>query len=89
MSSLLVEEILQQTAFQLQFDKNVKVLFNLIYIQNVQLIEHDNNPWPQYPKIYKLDSGQEEAASVFGHDPRSFATTALNLSVIKMAMYRS
>lgn len=38
---------------------------------------HDDNPWPQYPKIYKLDSGQEEAASVFGHDPRSFATTAL------------
>ncbi|MCC3358144.1 glutamate synthase subunit beta [Bacillus sp. REN16] len=37
----------------------------------------DDNPWPQYPIIHKVDTGQEEAASVFGHDPREFATTAL------------
>lgn len=37
----------------------------------------DGNPWPQYPVIHKVDTGQEEAASVFGHDPRAFATTAL------------
>jgi glutamate synthase (NADPH/NADH) small chain len=38
-----------------------------------------DNPWPQWPKVYRLDYGQEEAAAVFGADPRqySIATTRL------------
>lgn len=36
----------------------------------------ENNPWPQYPVIHKVDSGQEEAMRVFGHEPRAFQTTA-------------
>jgi glutamate synthase (NADPH) small chain len=35
-----------------------------------------NNPWPEWPKVYKLDYGQEEAADKFGHDPRIYVTTA-------------
>jgi glutamate synthase (NADPH/NADH) small chain len=35
-----------------------------------------NNPWPEYPKIYKMDYGQEEAAAKFGADPRVYTTTA-------------
>ena len=35
----------------------------------------DDNPWPQWPKVYKLDYGQEEAAAVFGADPRRYAVT--------------
>jgi glutamate synthase (NADPH/NADH) small chain len=31
-----------------------------------------DNPWPQWPKVYKLDYGQEEAAAVFGGDPRRY-----------------
>jgi glutamate synthase (NADPH/NADH) small chain len=31
-----------------------------------------DNPWPQWPKIYRLDYGQEETAAVFGSDPRSY-----------------
>jgi glutamate synthase (NADPH/NADH) small chain len=31
-----------------------------------------DNPWPQWPKIYKLDYGQEEAAARFGQDPRAY-----------------
>jgi glutamate synthase (NADPH/NADH) small chain len=31
-----------------------------------------NNPWPQWPKVYKLDYGQEEAAAIFGADPRLY-----------------
>jgi glutamate synthase (NADPH) small chain len=31
-----------------------------------------DNPWPQWPKVYKLDYGQEEAAAVFGRDPREY-----------------
>lgn len=33
-----------------------------------------NNPWPEWPKIYRLDYGQEEAAAVFGDDPRGYLT---------------
>ena len=32
----------------------------------------DDNPWPQWPKIYRLDYGQEEAAAIFGSDPRQY-----------------
>jgi glutamate synthase (NADPH/NADH) small chain len=32
-----------------------------------------DNPWPQWPKVYKLDYGQEEAAALFGRDPRAYA----------------
>ncbi|MBF2078847.1 MAG: glutamate synthase small subunit [Synechococcales cyanobacterium T60_A2020_003] len=35
-----------------------------------------NNPWPEYPKIYRMDYGQEEAAARFGSDPRGYLTTA-------------
>ena len=35
-----------------------------------------DNPWPEWPKIYRLDYGQEEAAAKFGDDPRVYLTTA-------------
>jgi glutamate synthase (NADPH/NADH) small chain len=35
-----------------------------------------DNPWPQWPKVYRTDYGQEEAAAVFGQDPRQFCVTA-------------
>ena len=35
-----------------------------------------NNPWPEWPKVYKMDYGQEEAAAKFGDDPRVYLTTA-------------
>ena len=31
-----------------------------------------DNPWPQWPKIFRVDYGQEEAAAIFGKDPRQF-----------------
>jgi glutamate synthase (NADPH/NADH) small chain len=34
-----------------------------------------DNPWPQWPRIYKLDYGQEEAAAKFGADPRDYCVT--------------
>jgi glutamate synthase (NADPH/NADH) small chain len=34
-----------------------------------------DNPWPEWPKIYRLDYGQEEAAAKFGADPRVYLTT--------------
>jgi glutamate synthase (NADPH) small chain len=35
-----------------------------------------DNPWPEYPKVYRLDYGQEEAVAKFGNDPRIYVTTA-------------
>ncbi len=35
-----------------------------------------DNPWPEWPKVYRLDYGQEEAAAKFGIDPRVYLTTA-------------
>ncbi len=34
------------------------------------------NPWPEWPKVYKMDYGQEEAAALFGADPRRYCVTA-------------
>jgi glutamate synthase (NADPH/NADH) small chain len=34
-----------------------------------------DNPWPEWPKVYKMDYGQEEAAAKQGADPRVYLTT--------------
>ena len=35
----------------------------------------ENNPWPEWPRVCKTDYGQEEAAAVYGADPRVYQTT--------------
>jgi len=35
----------------------------------------ENNPWPEWPKVCKTDYGQEEAAAMFGSDPRQYQAT--------------
>lgn len=35
----------------------------------------ENNPWPEWPKVFKVDYGQEEAIDGFGQDPRVYQTT--------------
>ena len=35
-----------------------------------------DNPWPEWPKVHKMDYGQEEAAAKYGADPRVYLTTA-------------
>ncbi|MEN8908377.1 MAG: glutamate synthase small subunit, partial [Clostridiales bacterium] len=32
----------------------------------------NDNPWPEWPKVYKLDYGQEEAKALYGNDPREY-----------------
>ncbi|MEE8349425.1 MAG: glutamate synthase subunit beta [Acidobacteriota bacterium] len=32
-----------------------------------------DNPWPQWPKIYRIDYGHSESLSRFGKDPREFS----------------
>jgi glutamate synthase (NADPH/NADH) small chain len=36
-----------------------------------------DNPWPQWPRIFRVDYGQEEAAAVYGEDPRRYRATVL------------
>lgn len=39
-----------------------------------------DNPWPEWPKIYRMDYGQEEAAAKFGADPRKYLVTVKRLN---------
>lgn len=32
------------------------------------------NPWPQFPRVFKVDYGHEEVSLKFGRDPRQFST---------------
>ena len=32
----------------------------------------DNNPWPEWPVIFRVDYGHEESSQVFGKDPRHY-----------------
>lgn len=35
----------------------------------------ESNPWPEWPRVLKVDYGQQEAAWKFGDDPRVYETT--------------
>jgi glutamate synthase (NADPH) small chain len=48
-------------------------LLQLEIVPKPPLTRAPDNPWPQWPKVYKLDYGQEEAAAIFGADPRQYA----------------
>jgi glutamate synthase (NADPH/NADH) small chain len=39
-----------------------------------------DNPWPQWPRIFRVDYGQQEAAAVYGEDPRRYRATVLRFS---------
>ena len=47
-------------------------------IINFEIVPHPpgeravSNPWPQWPKIFRVDYGHAEAADRFGNDPRVF-----------------
>jgi glutamate synthase (NADPH/NADH) small chain len=53
-----------------------KSLIQLEILPKPPLERAADNPWPQWPKVYKLDYGQEEAAARFGDDPRTYLVTA-------------
>jgi len=38
-----------------------------------------DNPWPEWPKVYKMDYGQEEAAALWGADPRRYLVNTRRL----------
>ncbi len=53
-----------------------KSLVQLEILPKPPIVRAGDNPWPEWPKVYKMDYGQEEAAAKFGADPRIYLTTA-------------
>lgn len=47
-------------------------LVNFEIVEKPPLQRSSNNPWPQWPRVYRVDYGHEEAAAKFGDDPRAF-----------------
>jgi glutamate synthase (NADPH/NADH) small chain len=52
-----------------------KSLLQIEILPKPPLERQPDNPWPEWPKVYKMDYGQEEAAAKFGADPRIYLTT--------------
>ena len=52
-----------------------KSLMQIEILPKPPLDRQPDNPWPEWPKVYRLDYGQEEAAAKFGGDPRIYVTT--------------
>jgi len=50
-----------------------KSLVQLEIVPKPPLERAPDNPWPQWPKVYRLDYGQEEGKALWGEDPRQFA----------------
>ena len=49
-----------------------KSLVNLEIVPQPPTERAPNNPWPQWPQIFRVDYGHEEARVRFGDDPRQF-----------------
>jgi glutamate synthase (NADPH/NADH) small chain len=48
-------------------------LLQLEIVPRPPLERAPDNPWPQWPKVYKLDYSQEEGKALWGDDPRRYA----------------
>ena len=47
-------------------------LVQLEILDRPPLTRQSGNPWPEWPKVFSVDYGQEEAIAVYGKDPRIF-----------------
>ena len=50
-----------------------KSVIQLEIMPKPPLERQSDNPWPEWPKTFRVDYGQEEAASVQGEDPRKYS----------------
>jgi glutamate synthase (NADPH) small chain len=50
-----------------------KSVIQLEIMPKPPLERQPNNPWPEWPKTFKVDYGQEEAAIMQGEDPRKYS----------------
>ncbi|ANU14324.1 Glutamate synthase [NADPH] small chain [Planococcus halocryophilus Or1] len=44
-----------------------------VYDKKGAIRDEKGNPWPQYPKVHRIEYGHKEAAATFGEDPRAYA----------------
>ncbi len=56
-----------------------KSLVNFEIMPMPQVDRPDNNPWPQWPLIFRVDYGHEEAAKKYGHDPRVYSISGKDI----------
>ncbi len=49
-----------------------KGLINFEVLDRPPEVRDTDNPWPQWPRIFRIDYGHEEATQRFGHDPREY-----------------
>jgi len=47
-------------------------LVNFELLPEPPLTRAPDNPWPQWPKVFRVDYGHEEAQKKFGRDPREY-----------------
>ncbi len=66
-----------------------KSVIQLEILAKPPLERQPDNPWPEWPKTLKVDYGQEEAATVFGDDPRVYLTTATQIEKDKEGRVKS
>jgi glutamate synthase (NADPH/NADH) small chain len=55
---------------------NCRSLIQLEILSRPPDTRQPDNPWPEWPKVYKLDYGQEEYKALYGRDPRNYSVTA-------------
>ncbi|PCJ25720.1 MAG: glutamate synthase [SAR86 cluster bacterium] len=52
-----------------------KSLVNFEIMPKPPVDRADDNPWPLWPKIYRVDYGHEEASGKYGQDPRVYSVS--------------
>ena len=50
-----------------------KSLINFEIMPELPKDRADNNPWPLFPRIHKVDYGHEESIEILGKDPREYS----------------
>jgi glutamate synthase (NADPH/NADH) small chain len=55
---------------------NCRSLLQLEILSRPPETRQPDNPWPEWPKVYKLDYAQEEFKAIYGRDPRNYSVTA-------------
>jgi len=50
-----------------------KSLLNFEIMPELPKDRADNNPWPLFPRVHKVDYGHEESIEVLGKDPREYS----------------
>ncbi len=56
--------------------QHCRSLMQLEILSRPPEIRQSDNPWPEWPRIYRVDYAQEEFKAIYGRDPRNYSVTA-------------